>query len=69
MGEGRATEMTMTMSMAGLILFKEQAQRVSLAGRGGGRGSPEEVWLQGWGYGRTRTEFFALRMLQRLSQS
>lgn len=34
-GGRRATEMTVPMGMAGLILFKEQAQRVSLSGRGG----------------------------------
>lgn len=28
-------------------------------------GSPEEVLLQGWGYGRTRTDPFPPRMLQR----
>ena len=33
-GEGGATEMTMPVSMAGLILFKEQTQWVHLSGRG-----------------------------------
>ena len=32
--EGGATKMTMPMSSAGLILFKEQAQGVSFSGRG-----------------------------------
>lgn len=35
MGEGGATEMTMPMSMAELILFQEQARRVGLSARGG----------------------------------
>lgn len=61
--------MTMLMSMTGLILFKEQAPSVSIAGRVGGVSSPEEVLLQGWGYGRTRTDPFPPRMLQRPSQS
>lgn len=30
---------------------------------GWGGGSPEEVLLQGWGYGRTRTDPFPLRIL------
>jgi hypothetical protein len=41
------------MSVAGLILSEEQAQWVTLARRGGARGSPE-VQLQSWGHGRTK---------------